>query len=44
MRPGLSHRPFNKIWKFDEKWNPIYPYHRWMWWKNGDIWLVIEKY
>ena len=44
MRPWLSHRPFNKVWKKDKNWNPIYPYHRWKGNEKWDIWLVIEKY
>ena len=44
MRPGLSHRPFNKVWKKDENGNPIYPFHRWKWGEKWDIWLVIENY
>lgn len=44
MRPGLSHRTFNKVWRKDENWNPIYPFHRWKGWEKWDIWLAIEKY
>ena len=44
MRPGLSHRTFNKHWKKDENGNPVYPFHRWKWWEKWDIWLAIEKY
>jgi hypothetical protein len=31
-------------WEYEENWNPKYPFHRWLWWKTGNIWLVIEKY
>ena len=39
-----SHKKFNIEWEAEENWNPKYPFHRWLGWKTGNIWLVIEKY
>lgn len=44
LLPWNSHRKFNKIWEFEENWNPKYPFHRWLWWNTWNVWLVIEKY
>ncbi len=44
LMPWTSHRTFNIKWEFEENWNPKYPIHRYLWWKTGNIWLVIEKY
>lgn len=42
--PWNSHRVFNMSWEFEESWDPKYPFHRWLWWNTGNIWLVIERY
>ncbi len=39
-----SHRTFNIDGEYEKNWNPKYPFHRWVWWKMGNIWLVIENY
>jgi hypothetical protein len=44
LMPWSSHRTFNIEWEVEENWNPKYPFHRWLGWETGNIWLVIEKY
>ncbi len=44
LMPWSWHRKFNIEWEFEKNWNPKYPMHRWLWWKTGNIWLVVEKY
>lgn len=44
LMPWSSHRRFDINWENNKNNNPKYPYHRWLWWKTGNIWLVIEKY
>lgn len=44
LMPWNTHRQFNIIWEFEENWSPKYPFHRWLGWNTGNIWLAIEKY
>lgn len=44
LMPWSSHRRFDIEWEFEENGNPKYPFHRWLGWKTGNIWLAIEKY